>query len=103
MPLFKHRDPSPAETQRAPKADLFLCLQEPLSQFVDFPVHAFGKMAAKLSEVSPDRWYFGEPALHIHAQQLGDIRGRNIESLGIQIRRLGGPPNTRIHPDALGV
>ena len=36
-------------------ADLFLlCLPEPVFQFVDFPVQAFGKMAAKLGEVSPD-------------------------------------------------
>src|SRR6202140_2746218 len=54
-------------------------------------------MAAKLGEVPPDRWYFGEPALHVHAEQFGDIRGGKVKSLRIQVRRFGEPTNRRIH------
>src|SRR5271157_3485988 len=54
-------------------------------------------MAAEPGKVLPDQWDFGKPAVHVHAQQPGEIGGRETKSLGIQIRRLGKPANWRIH------
>src|SRR5258708_13039683 len=78
-------------------SDLFRCLPEPLFQFVDLAVQTFGKVVAKLGKVIPDRWYFGKPALHVHAEQLSNVRGRKVKSLGIQVRRLGEPADRSIH------
>src|SRR5260221_12136867 len=77
-------------------SDLFRCLPEPLFQFVDLAVQTFGKVVAKLGKVIPDRWYFGKPALHVHAEQLSNVRGRKVKSLGIQVRRLGEPADRSI-------
>src|SRR5258706_12446262 len=74
-------------------SDLFRCLPEPLFQFVDLAVQTFGKVVAKLGKVIPDRWYFGKPALHVHAEQLSDVRARKAKPLGIQVRGLGEPPD----------
>src|SRR5258708_22026967 len=54
-------------------------------------------MPAKFGEMFPDRWNFGKPALHVHAEQLCNIRGRKLKSLGIEARRLGKPANRRIY------
>src|SRR5260221_2149782 len=78
-------------------SDLFRCLPEPLFQFVDLAVQTFGKVVAKLGKVIPDRWYFGKPALHVHAEQLSDVRGRKVKSIGIRVRSLGTPADRRVH------
>jgi hypothetical protein len=49
-------------------------------------------MAAEPRKMLPDQWYFGKPAVYVHAEQFGDIRGRKVKSFGIQIAGSGSLP-----------
>ena len=54
-------------------------------------------MPAEPGKVLAYQWHLGKPAVHVHAEQLGNIRGRKIKPLSIQIRELGKLANRRIH------
>src|SRR5271170_2511759 len=78
------------------KAGLLLCFPQPIFELRDLARQAFGKMATESGEVLPYQGHFCKPALHVYAEQPGEIRGRKVESLRIQIRGLGKLANRRI-------